>query len=147
MSLARNWRGDFFLSGVVADDSPRVRLENRIAAVCTSFLVPVGGLVFWEKPALSWSRIEGKWMVFDVANGLAFRNKRGDLASVEELAAVPGLVKRTVSGPSTTAGSPTTDISRGLCLRRSLTSCGPRPSCPGPGLYEAKRLVGSVVTQ
>ena len=34
-------------------------------------------------------------MVFDVENGLAFRNEHGELASVEEIAAEPCLVKLT----------------------------------------------------
>lgn len=38
---------------------------------------------------LSFARIDGKWRVFDLANGKVFRNTRGDLATLEELATNP----------------------------------------------------------
>ena len=49
---------------------------------------------------LSFVWIDGHWRAFDVGNGLVFRTRRGGLASIEELAADPGLVNR-AAPPST----------------------------------------------
>jgi transglutaminase-like putative cysteine protease len=38
---------------------------------------------------LAFARIEGKWRVFDMTNGLVLRNARGDLVTREELAGNP----------------------------------------------------------
>ena len=47
---------------------------------------------------LSFARVDGRWRVFDVANGLIFRTRAGDLATFEDLARDPGLIPPSVGG-------------------------------------------------
>ena len=79
-------------------------LDDQIADVFTTLSTYAGVPAFSqilellgseEKLVLSFARVEGKWVVFDVANGLVFKNARGDLASAAEIAADPGLVTAT----------------------------------------------------
>ena len=51
-----------------------------------------------EKLILSFCLIEGCWTVWDVARGIAFRERDGSLASVERLAKDPRLVSFNVEG-------------------------------------------------
>lgn len=57
-----------------------------------------------EEMALSLVRIDGRWRVADVANGVMFRNRDGQWATAEDLAASPGAF--TVQGPKTYGGFP-----------------------------------------
>ena len=41
---------------------------------------------------LSFARVDGRWNVFDVERGIAFRNRRGELATVDALVGDPALV-------------------------------------------------------
>lgn len=79
-------------------------LSDQMADVFTTLSTYAGIPAFWQnlrlsgsgkKLVLSFAKVEERWVVFDVANGLIFRNEQGDLASVEEIAADPGLVERT----------------------------------------------------
>lgn len=54
---------------------------------------------------LTFAQIDGRWVVFDVANGLVFRNSRGTLATLSDLAANPGLAAA-VAGPLTIGSTP-----------------------------------------
>jgi hypothetical protein len=56
-----------------------------------SFFVP-------SEPPVSFAWIDRKWAVFDVANGIVFRNERGELASAEELARNPRIVRAVAAG-------------------------------------------------
>jgi len=77
---------------------------DQMADVFTTLSTYVGIPAFWRslippdsghKLVVSFARVEGRWAMFDVANNLIFRNGRGDLASVEEIAADRGLLART----------------------------------------------------
>lgn len=48
--------------------------------------------------SLAW--IGDRWRVFDVDNGIVFRNRRGDLASTEELVREPSLIAVAAAGRS-----------------------------------------------
>jgi hypothetical protein len=72
-------------------------LADVFATLCTYAGVPA----FWAKvePSpekggiiLSFASIRGRWVVFDVANGVVFRNDRGDLAALDDLRGRPDLV-------------------------------------------------------
>jgi hypothetical protein len=68
--------------------------------VFTTMLAYEGVRAYWtlvgtkpvEKP-ISYVRIRNRWRVFDVAQGLAFRNTAGDLATPDEIAADLALVR------------------------------------------------------
>jgi len=87
-------------------------LNDQMADVFTTLSTYVGVPAFWrvqwfstgQKSILSFARVEGRWVVFDVENGLAFRNKQGALASVQEIAADPCLVKLAAESVSCFAG-------------------------------------------
>jgi len=49
---------------------------------------------------LSFVWVERRWRVFDVDNGIVFRNRRGDLASADELAHDPSLSTAAAGGRS-----------------------------------------------
>lgn len=64
-------------------------------------LVTYGGVpAYWiileqegRKLPISFAKIDGRWSVFDVQNGIVYRDRRGRLAAVEEIAAEPALVR------------------------------------------------------
>lgn len=69
-------------------------LSDQMADVFTTLTTYAGIPAFWEKVSppkfrenlhLSFARVDGKWVVFDVANGFVFKNAHGGLASVDEL--------------------------------------------------------------
>lgn len=73
--------------------------DDQKADVFTTLITYAGVPAYWSwigtAPStliLSFAWIDKHWRVFDVQNGIAFRNRRGALASVEELAADPGLI-------------------------------------------------------
>jgi len=77
---------------------------HQMADVFTTLSTFAGAPAFWrtltppdsEEPlVVSFARVESRWVMFDVANGIVVRNGEGDLASVEEIAADPHLLTRT----------------------------------------------------
>ncbi|MBI2495554.1 MAG: transglutaminase domain-containing protein [Candidatus Omnitrophica bacterium] len=79
-------------------------LEDQMADVFTTLCTYAGVPAFWyivKLPAakrnliLSFARVDGRWAVFDVGNGFVFTDRSGTLASKEELAADPELVRLT----------------------------------------------------
>ena len=81
--------------------------SDQIADVFTTLSVYAGlpaFLKFVVEPhqrkmlVLSFVHLGGKWVVFDVERHIAFRNRQGELASVEELLADPALVDSQASG-------------------------------------------------
>lgn len=127
-------------------------LNDQMTDVFTTLSTYAGVPAFWRvlKPSdfekelvLSFARIEGKWAVFDVANGLIFRNERGDLASVEEIAASPGLVERT-AGPLRYRGIPYHRYFEGFVPPKVPDVLRAETQMPWPRLgFEARRLFGS----
>ena len=80
-------------------------LDDQMADVFTTLSTYTGVPAFWNRVrldgptrglVLSFARLDGRWAVFDVANGFVFRDAQGHLASVEELAANPQLIAFTV---------------------------------------------------
>ena len=80
-------------------------IDDQRADVFTTLSTYAGVPAFWRtqkvsdsryRLVLSFARVGGRWVVFDVANGFMFTNGSGDLASAEELGAAPQLVRLTV---------------------------------------------------
>lgn len=74
-------------------------LGDQQADVFTTLLVYAGVPAYWmlardsgDALVLSYVRLRGQWRVYDVANGLVFRNRQGDLATPEEIAANAELI-------------------------------------------------------
>lgn len=123
--------------------------SDQQADVFTTLLTYTGTPAYWiligpERPALplSFALIDGSWRVFDVERGIAFRNAERDLATPEELAANPALIRA-----SATERVP--DIEPYLAWFRGFTPPTPpevfraRMQMPGPRLkFELRNLVG-----
>jgi hypothetical protein len=76
--------------------------EDQMADVFSTLSTYAGVPSFWkvfDKPSmparliLSFAKISGRWTVWDVPVGIAFRHPQGGLASVEEVAADPDLIR------------------------------------------------------
>lgn len=76
--------------------------EDQIADVFSTLITYAGIPSFWKvfrSPtedgsfALSFVQIQGRWTLWDVPAGIVFRHPHGRLASVEEVAADPGLIR------------------------------------------------------
>ena len=76
--------------------------EDQRADVFCTLATYAGIPSFWKifrspaKPrslVLSFAKIRGRWTVWDVSAGIAFRHPHGRLASVDEVAADPGLIR------------------------------------------------------
>lgn len=113
-----------------------------------STLATYAGLpAFWQKVTnqqgrrglLTFVRVNGRWVVFDVGNRLVFRNRQGRLATLEELAADPGLVS-SVAGSLAIGGVPYDRLLRGM-----RTPTPPRPlraelQMPWPRLWHETKV-------
>ena len=85
--------------------------DDQKADVFTTLAAYAGLRAYWmllRRPPravlpISLVQIEHRWRVFDVANGIVFRNSRGELATPEELASDPALVA-TLAGPTLVYG-------------------------------------------
>lgn len=95
-----------------------------------------------EKLVLSFPRVDGRWRVLDVANGIVFRNRSGAMATPEELAADPSLIEQVAAG-RTYSGQPYIVNFRGFrapvppdMLRAEMQMSIPRV------VFQIKRLVG-----
>ena len=71
-------------------------LSDQRADVFATLVTYAGVPAFWQNVKapgtrdgviLTFARVDGRWVVLDVANGLMFRNERGELASAEDFAA------------------------------------------------------------
>jgi hypothetical protein len=76
--------------------------EDQSADVFSTLVTYAGIPSFWKvfrSPtedgsfALSFVKIQGRWTLWDVPAGIVFRHPHGQLASVEEVAADPGLMR------------------------------------------------------
>jgi hypothetical protein len=79
--------------------------SDQQADVFTTLLTYAGVPAYWQfigKPPrelpLAFALVDGRWRVFDVANQLIFRNADGALASPDEIAAQPDLVRQAAVG-------------------------------------------------
>lgn len=123
--------------------------SDQQADVFTTLLTYAGTPAYWiligpDRPALplSFVLIDGSWRVFDVERGTAFRNAQGDLATPEELAANPALIRAS-------ATERVADIESYLAWFRGFTPpTAPevfraRMQMPGPRLtFELQNLAG-----
>lgn len=123
--------------------------SDQQADVFTTLLTYAGTPAYWiligpDRPALplSFALIDGSWRVFDVERGIAFRNAERDLATPEELATNPALIRAA-------ATERVTDIESYMAWFRGFTPPTPpevlraRMQMPGPRLkFELRNLVG-----
>ena len=128
-------------------------VSDQMADVFTTLSTYGGVPAFWivAKPkghrgylVVSFAKVEGRWVVFDVAHGFVFRDHQGRLAALETLVADPQLV-RSVAGDFKAGG-----IAYEAYLTGAMPLEVPRPlraelQMPWPRCwYEAKRLAGFV---
>ncbi len=82
-------------------------LEDQMADVFTTLSTYAGVPGFWrvvrlpedgQKLVLSFARLEGRWAMFDVANGLIFADSQGRPADVHDLMRSQELVEHTTGG-------------------------------------------------
>ena len=123
--------------------------DDQKTDVFTTLTTYAGVPGFWSltdppSPGLSLSFvwIDGRWRVFDVQNGIVFRNRNGALASAEELAGDPWVLESAAVG-RTHRGKPYAGYFEGFrppdppdVLRAELQMLWPRAS------HRLKRLVG-----
>jgi hypothetical protein len=124
---------------------------DQRADVCATLLTYAGVPAFWEKVKapgtedgviLTFARVDGRWVVMDVANGFVFQTKAGELATAEDLAADRALLPE-AAGSLTVGSTPYSRI-----FTRLRTPPIPRPlraelQMPWPRLRdEARRAVG-----
>ena len=89
-------------------------LDDQMADVFTTLATYAGVPAFWhvyKRPelggqfVLSYARLGGRWVVFDVWHGLIFRHATGGLASAQELATDPS-VSESAGGSLLVSGLP-----------------------------------------
>jgi hypothetical protein len=123
--------------------------SDQQADVFTTLLTYAGTPAYWiligpERPALplSFALIDGKWRVFDVERGIAFRNARGELATPEELAADHGLISASMAARGSSTEAYLTWF-RGFAPPTPPDVLRARMQMPGPRLlFELQNLVG-----
>jgi hypothetical protein len=73
--------------------------DDQKADVFATLATYAGVRAYWAligeapKLALSFAQVDGRWRVFDVANGIVFHTSGGELATPDELTATPSLVQ------------------------------------------------------
>lgn len=123
---------------------------DQHADVFTTLLVYAGVPAYWQligaKPrelAVSYVLIQDRWRVFDVANGLVFRNSAGTLATPEEIASDRSIVRNLAAAH---VADPDGYVA---CFARYRPPVAPdimRADLQMPGrrlLYEIKKLAGA----
>lgn len=75
-------------------------LDDQMADVFTTLATYAGVPAFWwpGSVVLSFARVDGRWRMFDVANGVVFTDAQGRLADVHELLAQPSLIDAAAGG-------------------------------------------------
>ena len=126
-------------------------LEDQVADVFTTLCAYAGVPAFWriiKTPGternliLSFARVEGRWAVFDVANGFVFTDRTGVLVSKEALAADPALVRLT-AGEFQYGGGPYARYFSTLASLEAPRTLRAQLQMPGPRLwYELGRVIG-----
>lgn len=118
-------------------------VTDQMADVFTTLATYAGLPAFWRQKdvALSFVQIDGRWRMFDVANGLIFTDADGRLADANDLFKDPALIQRT-AGSLRIRGLP-----YDRCVARMGAFCVPpvlraRLQMPLPRLlFEAKRFL------
>ncbi|MBI3011124.1 MAG: transglutaminase domain-containing protein [Candidatus Omnitrophica bacterium] len=75
-------------------------LDDQMADVFTTLTTYAGVPAFWwpGSVVVSFARVDGRWRMFDVANGLIFTDAQGQLADVHELLDEPSLIDAAAGG-------------------------------------------------
>jgi hypothetical protein len=95
-----------------------------------------------ERLPVALVRVGDRWRVLDVANGLVFRNRRGELATAEEIA-VDHAPVATAAGTRVYRGQAYGEFFRGFGLPAPPAVLRAEKQMPWPRLsYEAKRRLG-----
>lgn len=125
-------------------------LSDQMADVFTTLATYAGIPAFWEKVSppkfrenlhLSFARVDGKWVVFDVANGFVFKNAHGGLASVDELRTNLSLVDLT-AGDFRYRGLPYRSYFQGLGPLTPPKMLRAEKQMPWPRLiFELRRVI------
>jgi len=126
-------------------------LDDQRADVFAMLATSAGLPAFWRKirapgtkdgVILTFVRVEGRWAVADVAKGFLFRNRRGDLATAEELAADPSLLPEAARSLET-GSTPYSRIFTGLRTPPIPRTLRAERQFPWPRLwYEVRRAIG-----
>lgn len=94
-------------------------VTDQKADVFATLATYAGVPAFWGKvragesgPAalLSFARVEGRWRVLDVANGVVFRTAAGDMATLEDVRVQPDIVPESLAALTSEDGTPYRDI-------------------------------------
>ena len=118
-------------------------LGDQMADVFTTLATYAGLPAFWRPGVvtLSFVQVEGRWTMFDVANGLIFTDARGQLADVNELLRDPKLIQMT-SGSLAVGDRPYEQYVARLRPFHVPAVLRARQQMPLPRLFfEAKRLL------
>ena len=126
-------------------------LSDQRADVFATLVTYAGLPAFWQNVkapgtrdgvVLTFVRVDGRWVVVDVANGLLFRNLRGELASAEDFAANRAILPA-AAGSLMTGSTPYSRV-----FTQLRTPPAPRPlraelQMPWPRLWDqTRRAVG-----
>lgn len=131
-------------------------IPDQMADVFTTLATYAGVPAFWgkvdspdspESLFLSFAKVDGKWVVFDVANGFVFKDVEGELASIDELRANLSLVDRTV-GRFQYKGLPYRSYLEGLGPLTPPAVLRAEKQMPWPRLiFELRRMIGIDATR
>ena len=126
-------------------------LNDQRSDVFAMLATSAGLPAFWQKVRgpgtgdgliLTFVRVDGRWAVADVANGFLFRNRGGDLATAEELAADPSLLPGE-AGALVTGATPYNRMFAGLRTPPIPRTLRAERQLPWPRLwYEIRRAIG-----
>jgi hypothetical protein len=120
-------------------------LNDQQADVFTTLASYAGVPAFWAKVPragsgllLSFALVDGRWRVFDVANGAAFRTAAGDLATLDDVRTYPVLI------PVSLRSLPAGDASYADAMARAAMPSVPHPlradlQMPFPRLWHELR--------
>lgn len=127
-------------------------VNDQIADVFATLSTYAGIPAFWKKvrprhgegTIFTFARVDDKWVPFDAWNGIVFRNRRGELASVEELISDPALIGEATEHVAIAGVNYTAVISRETLspfvvprrLRADMQKPWPRV------VYETRRAIG-----
>lgn len=118
-------------------------VADQMADVFTTLATYAGMPAFWRGGAvvLSFVRVDGRWAVFDVANGLVFTDSSGTFIDADELIRQPALVQA-VAASLTPRGKPYSWYLERLAPFTVPAALRPELQMPLPRfLFEIQRLL------
>lgn len=127
-------------------------LDDQIADVFATLSTYAGVPAFWNTFSaprmrrglvLSFTKVDGRWRVFDVSRGLIFRTAGGELATPEDLTHHPELVTA-AAGETRIGDIPYPEFFGGLTLFQAPRTLRADLQKPWPRVwYEARRRLGA----